>query len=226
MAVGLAGRRSTPSPVRENIVKKKIGKTQITQPARLFPSQKAWETWLEKNHPKSSGLWLRLAKKNSGLQSVSYAEALQIALCYGWIDGQKKAESERAWLQRFLPRAAKSIWSKINRENALALVASGQMTAAGLEAIENAKKNGRWESAYDSPKRVKVPEDLQGALNASPRAQEFFASLDGANRYAILFRIQTAKKTETRARKIREFVEMLERNEKIHQPRRSLRTSK
>jgi uncharacterized protein YdeI (YjbR/CyaY-like superfamily) len=186
---------------------------------RLFKTQAAWAEWLEKNHRKSSGLWLRLAKKGAGLRSVTYAEALELALCYGWIDGQKRGESENAWLQRFLPRSAKSIWSKINRDKAGALIVSGRMKVAGLEAIEAAKKDGRWAAAYDSPKGATVPEDFQAALNASPRASEFFRALDGANRYAVLFRIQTVKKEETRARKIQAFVEMLKRHERIHEPR-------
>jgi uncharacterized protein YdeI (YjbR/CyaY-like superfamily) len=169
---------------------------------------------------------LRLAKKGSSQQSVTYAEALETALCYGWIDGQKRGESEQAWLQRFLPRSSKSIWSKINRAKALALIASGRMKAAGLEAVEAARRNGTWEAAYDSPKSAKVSADFQAALDAHPRAREFFQSLDGANRYAVLFRIQTVKKAETRARKIREFVQMLERNERIHEPRSVRRTSK
>ena len=202
-------------------MKAQNGKRESPESATLFPSQQAWAAWLGKNHRKSAGLWLRLAKKSSGLNSVTYAEALEAALCYGWIDGQKKPESEQAWLQRFLPRSARSIWSKINREKALALIRQGKMTAAGLEAIEAAKKNGRWESAYDSPKGAIVPEDLQAALDANPRALEFFLAFDSANRYAVLFRIQTVKKTETRAAKIRQFVEMLERKERIHEPRKA-----
>jgi uncharacterized protein YdeI (YjbR/CyaY-like superfamily) len=143
-----------------------------------------------------------------------------VALCYGWIDGQKRPESEEAWLQRFVPRSPKSIWSKINREKAKALIASGKMKAAGVAAVAAAKKDGRWQAAYDSPKASAVPEDFQLALNVNKRAREFFESLDGANRYAVLFRIQTVKEPETRARKIREFVEMLERSERIHEPRR------
>ena len=192
---------------------------------RLFATQTAWAAWLEKNHRNAKGLWLRLAKKASDLQSITYSEALEVALCYGWIDGQKRGESEQAWLQRFLPRSANSIWSKINREKALALIASGRMKAAGLEAVEAARKCGSWDAAYDSPKSARVPEDFQVALDASPRARDFFHSLDGANRYAVLFRIQTVKKAETRARKIREFVGMLERNETIHQPRKTRRRS-
>jgi uncharacterized protein YdeI (YjbR/CyaY-like superfamily) len=195
-------------------------KSKADAPTRMFATQTAWATWLKKNHRKSEGLWLRLAKKDSGLASITYSEALEIALCYGWIDGQKRGESEDAWLQRFLPRTAKSIWSKINREKASVLIASGRMKAAGLEAVECAKKDGRWDAAYDSPSRAKVPEDFQAALAKSPRAHKFFENLDGANRYAMLFRIQTVKKAETRARKIREFVEMLERNETIHEPRK------
>jgi uncharacterized protein YdeI (YjbR/CyaY-like superfamily) len=184
--------------------------------ARLFKDQAAWSAWLDKNHERSSGVWLRLAKKNSGLQSVTYAEALEAALCYGWIDGHKRPESDQAWLQRFCPRSAKSIWSRINREKALALVKSGRMMPAGQQAIEQARSNGRWESAYDSPSRASVPDDFQAALKISPKAKSFFETLDRANRYAILFRIQTAKKPETRARNIQKFVAMLERGEKIH----------
>jgi uncharacterized protein YdeI (YjbR/CyaY-like superfamily) len=197
-----------------------------SDPIRLFATQSAWAQWLEKHHRDSRGLWLRLAKKESGLQSITYAEALELALCYGWIDGQKRGESQQAWLQRFLPRSAKSIWSKINRDKALGLIACGRMKDAGLEAVEAAKKDGRWQAAYDSPKGANVPQDFQIALNASKKAQKFFENLDGANRYAVLFRIQTAKKAETRARKIREFVAMLERNETIHPPRKARQRSK
>jgi uncharacterized protein YdeI (YjbR/CyaY-like superfamily) len=182
-----------------------------------------WTAWLEKNHRKSEGLWLRLAKKGSAIKSLTYREALEVALCYGWIDGQKCGESEAAWLQRFVPRSVRSIWSKINRDTAVALIASGRMKAAGLDAIESAKKYGRWDAAYDSPKGSQIPEDFQKALDAHPGALTFFQSLDGANRYAVLFRIQTVKKAETRLRKIQEFVQMLERKQKIHEPRRAPR---
>jgi uncharacterized protein YdeI (YjbR/CyaY-like superfamily) len=191
-------------------------KTTNSSPIRLFKSKQDWAAWLEKNHRKSTGLWLRLAKKDSGLRSVSYKEALEVALCYGWIDGQKRPENEQTWLQRFLPRSRKSIWSKINREKALALMTSRQMKPAGLEAIENAKKNGRWDAAYDSPSSATVPSDFQAALDANPRAKAFFETLDRANRYAVLWRVQTVKKAETRARKIHQFIGMLERKEKIH----------
>jgi uncharacterized protein YdeI (YjbR/CyaY-like superfamily) len=185
-------------------------------PIRLFKSSRDWAAWLDKNHRTSTGLWLRLAKKSSDLRSVTYKEALEVALCYGWIDGQKKPESDAAWLQRFVPRGSKSLWSKINREKTLALIASGEMKPAGLEAIENAKKSGQWEAAYDSPSAATVPDDFQAALDANPRAKAFFETIDRVNRYAVLWRIQTAKKPETRARKIEQFIAMLERGEKIH----------
>lgn len=185
-------------------------------PVRFFKTSGDWTAWLEKNHRKSAGLWLRLAKKASGLQSVSYQEALHAALCYGWIDGQKRPENDQTWLQKFVPRSNRSVWSKINREKALTLIASGEMKPAGLEAVEQARKNGRWEAAYDSPGGSTVPDDFQAALDAHPRAAAFFKTLDRANRYAILWRIQTVKKAETRARKIEQFIGMLERNEKLH----------
>jgi uncharacterized protein YdeI (YjbR/CyaY-like superfamily) len=185
-------------------------------PTLLFPKQKDWADWLRKNHDKSSGVWLKLAKKSSGSQSVSYAEALEIALCYGWIDGQKKSYDESFWLQKFTPRGAKSIWSKINKGKAGELIRSGRMKPAGLNAVERAKQDGRWDAAYDSPSVSTVPPDFQARLNKSAKAKAFFATLNSANRYAILFRIQTAKKPETRARKIEQFIEMLERKEKLH----------
>lgn len=192
-------------------------------PIRSFATQGKWAEWLQKNHRSSSGLWLRLAKKGADLRSVTYGEALEIALCYGWIDGQKRGESEQAWLQRFLPRSARSIWSKINRNKAQALIASGRMKPAGLHAVAAAKKNGTWDAAYDSPKAAEVPQDFQAALDVSPKALEFFRSLDSANRYAVLFRIQTVKKAETRERKIGDFVRMLERTERIHEPGKTRR---
>ena len=197
-----------------------------SDPILSFASQGEWADWLEKNHQKQSALWLRLAKKASNLPSITYAEALEVALCYGWIDGQKRAESEQAWLQRFLPRSARSIWSKINREKVQALIASGKMKSAGLAAVDVSRKSGTWDAAYDSPKSARIPEDFQAALGANRKASDFFGCLDGANRYAILFRIQMAKKVETRARKIAEFVRMLERGERIHEPRRQRKSSK
>jgi uncharacterized protein YdeI (YjbR/CyaY-like superfamily) len=190
--------------------------TLANLPVVQFELRKEWELWLKKNHASPTGVWLRIAKKSSNTPSVTYPEALEVALCYGWIDGQKRPDREHAWLQKFTPRGKKSIWSKVNRDKAIALIESGQMQAAGLREIERAKSDGRWEAAYDSARTATVPADLEAALDSNPAAQQFFTTLDGANRYAVLFRIQTAKKAETRSRKIEQFVAMLERREKIH----------
>lgn len=179
-------------------------------------AQAEWESWLEQHGAESSGVWLRFAKKGAEHPTVSYAEAVESALCFGWIDGQKRAENAHYWLQRFTPRTAKSIWSKINKAKAEALIAAGRMRAAGLEEIERAKKDGRWNAAYESASTATVPQDLQQALDANRKAKEFFATLNGQNRYAILFRIQAVKRPETRAKKIAQFVEMLSKGEKIH----------
>jgi uncharacterized protein YdeI (YjbR/CyaY-like superfamily) len=152
----------------------------------------------------------------SDVQSVSYSEALEVALCYGWIDGQKKSDSENTWLQKFTPRGKKSIWSQINREKALALMQTGRMKPAGLEAVERARKDGSWDAAYESSSTATGPGDFQAALNKNEAAKAFFDGLDSRNRYAVLFRIQTAKKPETRAKRIQQFVDMLERHEKVH----------
>jgi uncharacterized protein YdeI (YjbR/CyaY-like superfamily) len=185
-------------------------------PVLHFEDQGAWAEWLDRHHPDAPGVWLRHAKKDSGIRSVSYAEALDVALCYGWIDSQKKTYDESSWIQKWGPRGRKSIWSKINRDKVDALVVAGRMQPAGLAAVDAAKADGRWDAAYDSQSRATVPEDFQAALDRSPRAAEFFATLNGANRYAILFRVQTAKKPETRAKRIAGFIEMLEKGEKIH----------
>jgi uncharacterized protein YdeI (YjbR/CyaY-like superfamily) len=185
-------------------------------PIKPFKNQKAWAAWLEKNHAKSAGVWLQLAKKASEIASVTYQEALEIALCYGWIDGQKNSYDETFWLQKFTPRKAKSIWSKVNVEKVEKLMASGQMKAAGLATVESAKKDGRWEAAYDSQSRATVPADFQTELDKNAKAKTFFTTLNSVNRYAILFRIQTAKKTETRVKRIRQFITMLEKNEKLY----------
>jgi uncharacterized protein YdeI (YjbR/CyaY-like superfamily) len=182
----------------------------------LFEQQNDWATWLDKNYATSSGLWLRLAKKAADIKSVSYAEALDVALCYGWIDGQKKSYDEQSWLQKFTPRGKKSIWSKINREKAQELIERGQMQLAGLQAIELAKQDGRWDAAYDSQSNATVPSDFQAELDKNAEAKAFFATLNSANRYAILFRIQTAKKAETRTKRIQQFIRMLENNEKLY----------
>jgi len=185
-------------------------------PEMLFADTAAWTKFLEREHGKSAGVWMRIAKKGAAESSVQYPEALNVALCFGWIDGQKKGIDEHYWIQKFTPRAARSIWSKINREKVEALIAAGQMREAGLREIERAKADGRWDAAYDSASKAEIPPDLQAALDASPAAKAFYATLNATNRYAILFRTQTAKKAETRAKRIAQFVEMLERGEKIH----------
>jgi uncharacterized protein YdeI (YjbR/CyaY-like superfamily) len=195
-------------------------KPKPTSPRALpivdFAHKEAFADWLEGNHRTSPGLWLRLAKKGSGVDSVSYDEAVEAALCFGWIDGQKDSHDDKAWLQKFTPRGPRSVWSKINRARIDKLAAAGAMRPAGLEAVERAKQNGQWEAAYDPPSVSVVPPDFQAALDKSKSAAAFFATLNGANRYAMLWRIQTAKKPETRARRIAEFIEMLKRKEKLH----------
>lgn len=185
-------------------------------PIQSFASKTKWAEWLAKQHDKSAGVWLKLAKKDSGIPSVTYDEALDVALCYGWIDGQKKGFDDKYWLQKFTPRGPKSIWSKINTEKAERLIAAGEMKPAGLKVIEAARQDGRWDAAYSSQRNMSVPEDFQAALDKNKKAKIFFTTLNSANRYAILFRIQTAKKAETRAKRIQQFIEMLGRGEKLH----------
>jgi uncharacterized protein YdeI (YjbR/CyaY-like superfamily) len=187
-----------------------------TLPTLPFESQQSWETWLQEHHTASKGIWLKIAKKESSIPSISYAEALDAALCYGWIDGQKAAFDEHYWLQKFTPRGPKSGWSKINCDKADALIAAGRVQPAGLRQIEMAKADGRWEAAYESQRTISVPDDLQRELDGNPQAKAFFGTLNSANRYAILYRIQTAKKPETRAARISKFIDMLARGEKIH----------
>jgi uncharacterized protein YdeI (YjbR/CyaY-like superfamily) len=188
---------------------------QTELPVLPFASKKKWSDWLAKQHKKSNGIWLKLAKKSSGIPSVTYEEAVDAALCYGWIDGQKKSYDDAYWLQKFTPRGPKSIWSKINTEKAERLIASGEMQPAGLKAIEEARQDGRWEAAYASQKNISVPEDFQLALDRNAKAKAFFSTLKSAERYSILFRIHNARKPETRAKRIQQFIEMLERNEKV-----------
>lgn len=175
-----------------------------------------WEAWLEDNHASVSEAWLRLAKKGSNAITVSRAEALEVALCYGWIDGQAASQDEDYWLQRFTPRTRRSKWSKINCEAVEALIRAGKMRPAGVAAVEAAKADGRWEAAYAPPSTIEIPEDLVDALKENPKAEAFFQTLDARNRYAILYRIHDAKRSGTRARRIEKFVGMLERGEKIH----------
>ncbi|MBB4917071.1 YdeI/OmpD-associated family protein [Streptosporangium saharense] len=182
----------------------------------FFPSAEEFEEWLVANHDSSSGLWLRLAKKVPGVESLDYVQALDVALCYGWIDGQKKSLDATHWLQRFTPRRPRSRWSKVNRDKVAALLEQGRMRPAGLLEVERAKADGRWAAAYDGSRTATVPEDLELALAGNPVAREFFATLDSRNRYAVLHRVQEAKKPETRARRIEKFVTMLAEHKKVY----------
>jgi uncharacterized protein YdeI (YjbR/CyaY-like superfamily) len=184
-------------------------------PTLPFESKKKFAEWLAKNHDKSAGLWLKIAKKAAGISTVTYAEALDVALCYGWIDGQKGSFDEQYFLQKFTPRRPKSIWSKINVEKVEGLIASGEMKPAGLKAVEAAKQDGRWAAAYASQKNIVVPADFQSALEKNKKAKAFFETLTGSKRYSFLFRIETAKKAETREKRIHQFVAMLAKGETL-----------
>lgn len=187
-----------------------------TIPVIPFESPQAWADWLEVNGRDPTGIWLKLAKKDSGIPSVTYLEAVEVALRYGWIDGHKKGVDETYWIQKFTPRRPNSKWSRINREKAERLINEGLMTPAGLAEVMKAKENGQWDAAYESQSRATVPDDLQSELDTNPKAAAFFSTLNSVNRYAILYRIQTAKKPETRQKLIRQFVEMLERGETVY----------
>lgn len=186
------------------------------QPVLLCASQHEWEQWLDANHDTAGSVWLKLAKKGADSETVSYAQALESALCYGWIDGQKAALDESFWLQRFTPRRPQSSWSQVNRDKAEELIARKRMQPSGLREVQAAKVDGRWEAAYAGQRSATVPPDLQRALDDNVPAKDFFATLDRANQYAILYRVQTAKKPDTRARRIATFVAMLEQHKKIH----------
>jgi uncharacterized protein YdeI (YjbR/CyaY-like superfamily) len=182
-----------------------------------FASRAAWEAWLDAAHADTpDGVWIEFARRGSGIPSVTHAEALELALGYGWIDAQKGEGDETHYVQRFVPRRPRSRWSKVNRAAAEALIASGAMRPAGLAEVERARADGRWDAAYDSPRTATVPDDLAAELASRPAAREFFESLESRNRYAILYRLQDAKKPETRARRLAKFVAMLEAGERIH----------
>lgn len=209
-----------PKPAAKSATSKPTSKPA---PAALreigFPSIAAWSAWLAEHHDRSPGIWMRIARKDARTSTISYAEALEVALAWGWIDGQKAKGDAEAWLQKFTLRGPRSIWSKINVEKANALIERGEMKPSGLAAVERAKANGQWERAYAPPSRAEVPEDLAAALARQPRARAFFDQLESFNRYAILHRLYTAKKPETRARRIETFVEMCARGEKLHPAR-------
>ena len=183
---------------------------------RRFATQLAFETWLRRNHASSDGVWLLIAKPGADRPTITYPQAVEVALCYGWIDGPKKSIDAHHWLQRFTPRRVRSVWSKANRAKAEALIQSGRMQPSGMAEIDRARSDGRWDAAYEGARTAVVPSDLQAALDAEPDASAFFAGLDRANRYAVLWRVQTAMKPETRSKRIRTLVSMLARGEKIH----------
>lgn len=182
----------------------------------LFKSAEAFESWLRRHHAASEGVWLKIAKRGADEASVTYPEAVDVALCWGWIDSQKKSLDGQHFLQRFTPRRARSVWSRVNVEKVAALIEEGRVQAPGLAQVEAAQADGRWARAYDGARTAKVPEDLILALDASPRAKAFFATIDAANRYAILWRIQTAVKADTRAKRIARLVDMLAQGETPH----------
>lgn len=181
-----------------------------------FASPKEWSRWLAGNHAESNGVWLRFFKKDSGEDTVTYAEALEEALCYGWIDGQLKKYDDKSYIQKFTPRRPKSIWSKRNTEIAERLIREGKMKEAGMQQVEWAKADGRWQQAYDSAKNMKVPDDFLQQLSKNKKAKTFFDGLNKANQYAIAWRLQTAKKPETRMKRLKEILEMMSEGKKFH----------
>ncbi len=185
-------------------------------PVIVFADAAEWERWLAGQHAESTGLWLKLAKKGSAITTVTYAEAVDVALCYGWIDGQAGSYDVAFWLQRFTPRGRRSKWSQINRDKVAVLVGADRMQPAGLAAVEAAKSDGRWAAAYEPPSTATVPPDLQEALDANPDAAASWETLNRTNRYAVIYRVNDAKKPETRARRIEQFIAMLCRGEKLH----------
>jgi uncharacterized protein YdeI (YjbR/CyaY-like superfamily) len=190
--------------------------TVDADPKLAFESPAAWEAWLEDNHATSDGVWVKIAKKGSGIESVRYPEVLDLALCFGWIDAVRRALDDHYFLQRFTPRRARSRWSKINRDKVGRMTAEGTMRPAGLAEVERAKADGRWDAAYAGQATITVPDDLQAELDTRPAAKAFFESLSSQNRYAILYRLQDAKRPETRARRLAQFVAMLEAGETLH----------
>jgi uncharacterized protein YdeI (YjbR/CyaY-like superfamily) len=181
-----------------------------------FRTRAAYEKWLEKNHAKSTGVWLRYFKKASGKKGITYAEALDVALCYGWIDSLARSLDEHSYMQKFTPRGKRSVWSKKNREHVARLIKEKRMTPAGLLQVQAAKKDGRWEQAYDSPANMKVPADFLKELSKDKKAKAFFDSLNRANHYVVAWRLQTAKKPETRARRMKAMLAQLKAGKKFH----------
>jgi uncharacterized protein YdeI (YjbR/CyaY-like superfamily) len=187
-----------------------------TLPTISFATQQDWEAWLKEHHTDTKGLWLKIAKKGTAIPSVDYLEALDSALCYGWIDGQKASCDDKYWLQRFTPRNPKSMWSKANCDKATALIAARRMQPAGLRQVQSARDDGRWDLAYESQSKITIPDDFQRELDKNQEAKEFFSTLNSVNRYAILRRIQISKKPETRAARTEKFIDMLSKHQKLY----------
>ena len=197
-------------------MKKQTTSPALDMPIMAFETARAWDAWLVKHGASSTGIYIQIAKKDSGLLSITYAEALDVALCHGWIDAIKRSYNDASFLQKFLPRKPKSIWSQINKKKVQELIKAGLMQPAGLAAVERAKANGLWKNAYAPASSITVPSDLQAALKKNKKAAAFFKTLKSNNRYAILHRLHTAKKEETRAKRLALFIGMLERGETIH----------
>jgi uncharacterized protein YdeI (YjbR/CyaY-like superfamily) len=191
-------------------------KSNTELPTIAFQTQKKWRAWLVKNYAKSNGVWLQLYKKNSGVKSINHDMALDEALCFGWIDGQAKSYDEQSYLQKFTPRRKRSVWSKRNTEKVEQLIKEGKMHASGLAEIEAAKADGRWQKAYDSPANMKIPDDFIKELSKKPNVLAFFKTLNKTNTFSIAWRLQTAKKPETRERRMKAIIEMLEQGKKFH----------
>ncbi len=192
-------------------------KKDADTPIKSFASSKQWKEWLAMNYATSkNGIWLRIFKKDSGEETITYDEALDEALCFGWIDGQKKTYDEKSWLQKFTPRRSKSIWSKRNKARVAQLIEEKRMQPSGLKEIETAKKDGRWDKAYDSPSQMEIPSDFLAILEKDQQAYEFFKTLNKANTYAIAWRLQTAKKPETREKRMQVLLEMMKNRQKLH----------
>jgi uncharacterized protein YdeI (YjbR/CyaY-like superfamily) len=181
-----------------------------------FKSASQWDKWLAKNHSKSHGIWIRFFRKASGVSSINTSDALDGALCYGWITGQARPYDERSWLGRFVPRRPKSIWSKVNTKRAEKLIGQGRMKSAGLKQVEEAKRDGRWDRAYSPPSTAKLPEDFIKALQKNKEAEAFFKTLNRANIYSVVFRLENAKNEELRRMRIRQMIMMFEKGEKFH----------
>lgn len=185
-------------------------------PILVFKTAKEWQQWLQKNSSSAKGVWLRIYKKAAGVTSITYPKAVETSLCYGWIDGVANKFDDVSYIQRFTPRRTKSIWSKKNVERANQLIVSGEMKPGGLKEIEAAKADGRWNAAYDSPANIEIPNDFLQQLSKKPKAKKFFDTLNKTNTYSIAWRLQTAKKSETREKRMKAIIEMLAKGEKFH----------